>query len=560
MIPLLHDNAPRVSRPLSGLAWRLIAALRWTAAVACGIHLPDVRGQALFPPAEPDPLEILARLKRGEQVARVLCQSCHLYPEPDLLDRASWANGPLRKMAPFLGVARFNLENRPDGQILRDAHIFPESPILPIEDWKAVWDYYLASAPDQPLPQGPRDPIAPTTGRFKAELGIDPAVAPAITLVHIEPETRTVLVGDARNRALHRLDVRGQRVGGVRVDSAPASYVKDGDAAYVTLIGSVYPSDEKTGRLVRIRETSGGVMSVEEVLSGLKRPVDAVPVDLDGDGRRDLAVAQFGNFLGRQVWFANEGGGRYREELLWEAPGGTRVVVTDANRDGRPDLLYLMAQGREGVYLFENQGGGEFTPIPLIQFPSIYGCTSLELVDFNGDGHPDLLTVNGDNGEYPSTFKRYHGLRIHLNDGHFRFKEAWFFPINGAFKAVARDFDGDGDPDLAAISFFADYDRSPEESFVYLENQGGLKFVPSSVPEALAGRWLTMDAGDLDGDGLPEIVLGSFLEGPRATPVPPALVSRWSTGGVSTLILRNQNPNPSRNQKSNSSSPAPSKP
>ena len=64
------------------------------------------------------------------------------------------------------------------------------------------------------------------------------------------------------------------------------------------------------------------------------------------------------------------------------------------------------------------------------------------------------------------------------------------------------------------ISYFADYKRQPEEGFVYLENNGDLKFSPYSIPETQSGRWLTMDAGDLDGDGKIDIVLGNFILAP----------------------------------------------
>src|ERR1051325_6449651 len=41
---------------------------------------------------------------RGEQLARVYCGTCHLFPEPALLDQQTWVNGALRRMVPLPGV------------------------------------------------------------------------------------------------------------------------------------------------------------------------------------------------------------------------------------------------------------------------------------------------------------------------------------------------------------------------------------------------------------------------------------------------------------------------
>jgi hypothetical protein len=105
-----------------------------------------------------------------------------------------------------------------------------------------------------------------------------------------------------------------------------------------------------------------------------------------------------------------------------------------------------------------------------------------------------------------------------MNDKTNHFVQKFFFPINGCYKAVARDFDNDGDLDIAAISFFADYLHQPEESFVYLKNTGNFNFLPYTLEEAKIGRWLVMDAGDIDGDGRIDIVLGNFSIRPSIMP------------------------------------------
>ena len=120
----------------------------------------------------------------------------------------------------------------------------------------------------------------------------------------------------------------------------------------------------------------------------------------------------------------------------------------------------------------------------------------------------------GDNADYSVVLKPYHGVYIFMNDGANRFTQKYFFPVNGCYKAIARDYDGDGDLDIATISFFPDYAHQPEESFVYLKNNGDFKFQPYSIKEATNGRWLTMDAGDIDGDGKTDLILGNFSIGP----------------------------------------------
>ena len=493
---------------------------------------PAVYGQSLDNPEPPSE----AALKHGEMVAHTYCEACHLFPEPNLLDKKTWASA-LRKMAPLLGVARINLDNKPDGHWLQEANVFPPSPILTQAEWKAVCQYYFTSAPSSALPQGPRARIGTNLVGFEVEVLTDHQ-APAVTLVQIDSKAGGVYFGDARMKMLHRVGSDGQWQILTRLPSAPVCLAQDGDLQYAVLIGSVFPSDDKSGSLV-VLDHEKGILFPRELFRDLKRPTHCIVADLNGDGLNDLVLCQFGNYLGRLSWFENRGPRRYEEHVLLDNPGALRSVVLDLDRDGLPDVLALMAQAREGFYWFRNRGGGNFAMEPLLQFQPAFGSTYFEMADFNGDGLPDILATNGDNGEYPSPFKRYHGVRIYLNDGHHGFKESWFFPLNGAFKAVARDFDGDGDLDIAVISYFPDYEHSPEESFVYLENKGGMQFVPSTFPGCTSGRWLTMDAADIDGDGDIDIVLGSFLNGPSSVPIPSEIAKQWAEKTVSGVLLRN---------------------
>jgi hypothetical protein len=200
----------------------------------------------------------------------------------------------------------------------------------------------------------------------------------------------------------------------------------------------------------------------------------------------------------------------YVRHVIRALPGAIKAYITDYNHDGLPDLWVMFAQAEEGIFLFTNKGKGQFSGEEVLRFPPVYGSSYFELADLNRDGYPDIVYTCGDNADFSMVLKPYHGVYIFLNDGRNHFRQSFFYPINGCYKAVARDFDGDGDLDLATIAFFADYKHQPEEGFVYLENQGNGEFVPYSIPGTEVGRWLTMDAADLDGDGRMDIVLGNF--------------------------------------------------
>ncbi len=80
--------------------------------------------------------------------------------------------------------------------------------------------------------------------------------------------------------------------------------------------------------------------------------------------------------------------------------------------------------------------------------------------------------------------------------------------MNGCTKAILADFKKNGSTDIVALAFFTAKGKT-EQSFVYLEQSFGLKFQPHQLPIANYGKWLTMDVNDYNGDGYPDVALGS---------------------------------------------------
>jgi hypothetical protein len=477
---------------------------------------------------------------QGEELARKVCVACHLFPEPASLDKVSWAMEVLPAMALRMGQTEANYEDYLGGDRLKAARIFPTAPALNAEEWRAVCSYYLEAAPAQATDQPPHEPIKPDLPQFEV-------VAPsfrrpaATSLVKIDEVSRLVLIGDADAKTLGQFSPDGKALAEVPLESPVVNVELRTNGLALTLIGRYPPSDELLGKVVRLEPAPAGPPQAREILANLPRPAHATFADLNQDGREDVIVSGYGNFLGRFSWHENLGEGRYAEHVLIDRAGAIRAYVHDFNRDGRPDLMVMLAAGREGIYLLLNQGKGEFALLPVVEQHPAWGYSYFELADFNGDGFPVVLATNGDNGDYAKSvapLKAYHGVRIYLNDGKNNFYEAWFYPLHGAYRALARDFNGDGRLDVAAISFFPDYRNNPLESFVYFENAGGLNFTPHSFPGSITGAWLTMDAGDVDGDGDIDLVLGAYNHGPNH--IPHQLFEQWQKSGPAFLVLKNR--------------------
>lgn len=286
----------------------------------------------------------------------------------------------------------------------------------------------------------------------------------------------------------------------------------DGDLdLLIAAMGVVPPNNDKTGAVVILENDGHAHFTNRVVLEKTYRVTDVEPGDFNGDGRLDLAVAQFGYLEGQVQWLENRGGGQFAEHPLLELSGAIHAPVVDLNGDGRPDIVSLVSQDWEEVWGFENQGGGRFTSRVLHGSTNIdYGSSGLSIADVDRDGLPDIVYTNGDGFDYATPGARpWHGVQWMRNDGRGNFRFHRLGNFAGAYSPVAVDLNGDGFLDIVAVSAFNDWSKRDAVALMCFENDGRQAFTPRVLAHA-PSHMVVVKGADLNRDGAVELVAGCF--------------------------------------------------
>jgi len=221
--------------------------------------------------------------------------------------------------------------------------------------------------------------------------------------------------------------------------------------------------------------------------------------DLDGDGRTDLYVTQFGP----DVFLRNRGDGTFADATSAFGLGldgwSSSAAAADADGDGDLDLYvtrYVVYDPSEELFcgdlerglrrycdpvlfagaedrFFVNQGGRFEDATAAAGLADAAGKgLGVVFADLDGDGRPDLYVANDITPNF-----LFHNLGPG-GDGGPRFEDVSLFSgaaanREGAFEAgmgiALGDVDGDGDPDIAVTNFDV-------ETNTFYENVGGLQF------------------------------------------------------------------------------------
>ncbi len=448
---------------------------------------------------------------QGKALTLKHCQSCHMLPDPNLLDKDAW-----KKLLPEMGVS-LGIQSREVKIPEDDRSFYPAHPAMDASDWQSILKYYEAEAPTY-LPLQNKAGAPQQGSSFFAAL-LPPEVLSRsnikVSCVRIDTSVKParLFVYDADSHQLFAFNRYGL-LDSIYVEDAIVDIRFYNNEIFACSIGkslTIGTSTNKFGKVFPIAISNTGKLKLKPALfESLARPVQLVPTDMNGDGRTDFLLCEFGSLRGSLSWMENKGAGRYQKHIIRNIPGSVNVYVKQNKQTKQKDLWALFAQGEEGIFHFTNNGNGTFGVNQVLRFPPTYGSTSFEMVDINKDGFEDIIYTCGDNGDITTILKPYHGIYVFTNDGKNKFQQKFFYPIHGCYRVMARDFRNTGNIDLAAIAYFTDPHLA--ETFVFLKNEGNLHFTPYGPPKEINfENVLTMDAGDFNGDGKQDIIIGSAL-------------------------------------------------
>ena len=181
------------------------------------------------------------------------------------------------------------------------------------------------------------------------------------------------------------------------------------------------------------------------------------------------------------------------------------LAVADMNDDGCPDLI--APPERKGIGLpviFLGDCKGHWHAWNEVSWPHVVDYGGVVAADFNRDGEMDLAFAVHLNGIY-----------VFLGDGKGHFTESTEglprnFPTR---RAVVTDIDGDGWPDIVAISEGPDALESHSAGGAiraYLNRKKGMDWEAVSVIDPsmqIGGDWLSV--GNLNADRIPDVIASS---------------------------------------------------
>ncbi len=253
------------------------------------------------------------------------------------------------------------------------------------------------------------------------------------------PDTKTMKVG-SRPRWMVSGDFNGDKQTDLGV------LLNDGDSLQIIL------------------NLGGGLMKKDALYKVDRSPYSAAVEDFNLDGHLDIAiVSRFDHLL----ILLGDGTGQFKTGLKGD-PGAipTDIITGHFNQDAFIDLAIANnGSASSDIVLYFGKGNGDFEKGTRLRT----GKNPISLVaeDFNKDGHPDLLALNG-LGDSMTLF-------VSDKEGAYSM-DGESGAEGGPVSAIAHDLNGDGILDLAVANT-----RSNDLSIMLGKAEGGFGYPPLNL-------------------------------------------------------------------------------
>jgi hypothetical protein len=455
-----------------------------------------------------------AELSSAEVVKiQAFCGDCHAMPDPQTFPKSRWEEEVAQGYQFYIESKRSDLvEPRRIDAVRYFRDRAPDSIHIPAVESVPTAHQFLK-----------QEPIA---------ADIESKLAPSISHILWDDAEKVLMTSDMRSGVVNQYQAGSdwQRTELARVQNScrvtKCDWNKDGRPDYLIAdIGSFPVADHSNGKLYLLLAGPTGYEKIE-LATGLARLVEAQLIDFDGDGDNDILLAEFGwRTTGSVKLLRNQSEEGavpvFSMEVLDTRHGALGVQVADLNADGHPDYLIAFGQEFETLEAYYGDGKGQYRKSVLFQLadPS-YNASSFTIADVDADGLLDIVHTNGDTMD-AFLPKPYHGVRWLRNLGNEQWENRELGLLVGALQACVADFDGDGDLDIAAVGMLPPsptVDSSSYDSIVWWEQGKDLTFKRHAL-EQYGGSHAACAAGDVNGDGIPDLIVGQWATSPSVPPV-----------------------------------------
>ncbi|MGD0696242.1 MAG: FG-GAP-like repeat-containing protein [Terriglobia bacterium] len=288
----------------------------------------------------------------------------------------------------------------------------------------------------------------------------------------------------------------------------------NGDGKPDIVVAGEWSDGQQTQLQILLNNGDGTFASpVTYTISGIVQAL--AEADLTGNHKLDLVVPCGGYSSSVSVLLGN-GDGTFGTPIVYSTKQlptySTSVALADFNGDGKLDLALTDATGvvENAVTILMGNGDGTFQS-PAEVYGAGLGPSGIVAIDVNGDGKPDLAVAGG--------YASYSSVAVLINRGDGTFPNPVDYSVlQYPYSAVAGDFNGDGKPDIAITN-----DTSTGGVSVLLGKGDGTfqPHVDSPTGQPPSGQNPTaMAAGDFNGDGKLDLVIGDFARGSQGNTYP----------------------------------------